>query len=52
MLEQATAFDVPALAAAGEAAFEVVCPEAADAAEGRRLEKEEAEEGVGLPLGA
>ena len=42
MLEQAKAFDVPTLARLGKRLFEVVCPEAADAAEGRQLEKDEA----------
>jgi hypothetical protein len=42
MVEQAKAFDAPALRALGKRLFEVVCPEAADAAEGKKLEKEEA----------
>jgi hypothetical protein len=42
MVEQAQAFDAPTLRALGKRLFEVVCPEAADAAEGRKLEKEEA----------
>ena len=42
MLDLATEFDAPALRKLGKRLFEVVCPEAADAAEGRKLAKEEA----------
>jgi hypothetical protein len=42
MIDQATAFDAPALRQLGKRLFEVVCPEAADQAEGNKLEKEEA----------
>ena len=41
MIELATRFDAPTLRQMGKRLFEVVCPEAADAAEGRKLEKEE-----------
>lgn len=43
MIEQAIAFDAPALKQLGKRLFEVVCPEAADEAEGKKLEKEEAQ---------
>ena len=42
MLDLATEFDAPTLRRLGKRLFEVVCPEAADAAEGRKLAKEEA----------
>ena len=42
MVDQAKEFDAPTLRQLGKRLFEVVCPEAADAAEGRKLEKEEA----------
>ena len=42
MVDQAKAFDAPTLKQLGKRLFEVVCPEAADAAEGKKLEKEEA----------
>jgi hypothetical protein len=42
MVEQAQAFDAPTLRQLGKRLFEVVCPEAADAAEGKKLEQEEA----------
>ena len=42
MVDQAQAFDAPTLRKLGKRLFEVVCPEAADAAEGRKLEKDEA----------
>ena len=42
LLEQAQVFDAPTLRKLGKRLFEVVCPEAADAAEGERLEREEA----------
>lgn len=42
MLEQAQAFDAVTLRRLGKRLFEVVCPEAADAAEGAKLQKEEA----------
>ena len=42
MLDLAREFDAPTLRQLGKRLFEVVCPEAADEAEGRRLEKEEA----------
>ena len=42
MLDLAQAFDAPTLRKLGKRLFEVVCPEAADAAEGRKLEKDEA----------
>ena len=42
MLDLATEFDAPTLRKLGKRLFEVVCPEAADAAEGRKLAKEEA----------
>jgi hypothetical protein len=42
LLEQAQAFDAPTLRKLGKRLFEVVCPEAADAEEGKRLEEEEA----------
>ena len=42
LLEQAQVFDAPTLRRLGKRLFEVVCPEAADAAEGAKLEKEEA----------
>ena len=41
MIDQATAFDAPALRRLGKRLFEVVCPEAADVAEGAMLAKEE-----------
>lgn len=41
LLEQAGRFDVVRLRRLGKRLYEVVCPEAADAAEGRRLETEE-----------
>ena len=41
LLEQAQVFDAPTLRRLGKRLFEVVCPEAADAVEGKRLEKEE-----------
>ena len=41
LLEQAQVFDAPTLRRLGKRLFEVVCPEAADAAEGERLEDEE-----------
>ena len=43
LIEQALAFDAPTLRRLAKRLFEVVCPEAADAAEGRKLAKEEAE---------
>ena len=42
MVDQAKEFDAPTLKQLGKRLFEVVCPEAADAAEGKKLEKEEA----------
>ena len=42
MLDLAQTFDAPELRKLGKRLFEVVCPEAADAAEGRKLAKEEA----------
>ncbi|QWZ07144.1 HNH endonuclease [Nocardioides panacis] len=42
LLEQAKVFDARTLRRLGHRLFEVVCPEAADAAEGARLEREEA----------
>ena len=45
MLDLATEFDAPTLRRLGKRLFEVVCPEAADAAEGRKLAKEEARRG-------
>ena len=42
MLDQATEFDAPTLRSLGKRLFEVVCPEAADEAEGRKLAKDEA----------
>jgi hypothetical protein len=42
MLELATQFDAAELRRLGKRLFEVVCPEAADAAEGRKLAEEEA----------
>ena len=42
MIDQAQAFDAPTLRQLGKRLFEVVCPEAADEAEGRKLAKEEA----------
>jgi hypothetical protein len=42
LVDQAKRFDAPALRKLGKRLFEVVCPEAADAAEGSRLAKEEA----------
>ena len=42
LLEQAQVFDAPTLRRLGKRLFEVVCPEAADAAEGETLEREEA----------
>ena len=42
MIDQAKAFDPPALRKLAKRLFEVVCPEAADEAEGRKLEKDEA----------
>ena len=42
LVEQARIFDAPTLRRLGKRLFEVVCPEAADAAEGRTLEQEEA----------
>lgn len=42
LVDQAKAFDAPTLRQLGKRLFEVVCPEAADAAEGKKLEKEEA----------
>jgi hypothetical protein len=42
MVEQAKVFDAPTLRMLGKRLFEVVCPEAADAVEGKKLEKEEA----------
>ena len=42
MLDLAREFDAPTLRKLGKRLFEVVCPEAADEAEGRKLEKEEA----------
>ncbi len=42
MIDQAQAFDAPTLRKLGKRLFEVVCPEAADAAEGRKLAKDEA----------
>ncbi len=41
LLDLATRFDAAMLRRLGKRLFEVVCPEAADAAEGRRLEEEE-----------
>jgi hypothetical protein len=43
MIDQAMVFDAPTLGKLGKRLFEVVCPEAADSVEGRKLEKEEAE---------
>ncbi len=43
MLELAVEFDAPTLRALGKRLFEVVCPEAADAAEAKKLAKEEAD---------
>jgi hypothetical protein len=42
LVEQAKAFDAPMLRRLARRLFEVVCPEAVDAAEGRTLEREEA----------
>jgi hypothetical protein len=42
LLEQARVFDAPTLRRLAKRLFEVVCPEAADAVEGQKLEKEEA----------
>jgi hypothetical protein len=42
LVEQAQAFDAPTLRRLARRLFEVVCPEAADAVEGRTLEAEEA----------
>src|SRR5512139_3017284 len=42
MLDLAGEFDAPTLRRLGKRLFEVVCPEAADAVEGRKLAKEEA----------
>jgi hypothetical protein len=42
LLDQARVFDAPTLRRLAKRLFEVVCPEAADAVEGARLEKEEA----------
>jgi hypothetical protein len=42
LVEQAQAFDAPTLRRLAKRLFEVVCPEAADAAEGRALAKDEA----------
>jgi hypothetical protein len=42
MLDQAQVFDAPTLRKLAKRLFEVVCPEAADAAEGRKLAREEA----------
>ena len=42
LLEQAELFDAPTLRKLGKRLFEVVCPGAADEAEGRTLEREEA----------
>ena len=42
LLEHAQVFDAPTLRRLGKRLFEVVCPEAADAVEGERLEREEA----------
>ena len=42
MIDQAKSFDAPTLRKLAKRLFEVVCPEAADAAEGRKLAKEEA----------
>ncbi|QNN52335.1 HNH endonuclease signature motif containing protein [Nocardioides mesophilus] len=42
LVEQAKVFDAPRLRQLGKRLFEVVCPEAADAAEGRKLAAEEA----------
>ena len=42
LLDQARAFDAPTLRKLGKRLVEVVCPQAADAAEGRALEREEA----------
>ena len=42
LLEQARAFDAPTLKKLAKRLFEVVCPQAADAAEGSTLEREEA----------
>ena len=43
MIDQATVFDAVALRRLGRRLFEVVCPEAADAVEGAKLAKEEAQ---------
>ncbi|MGZ8738213.1 MAG: DUF222 domain-containing protein, partial [Nocardioides sp.] len=42
MVDQAQAFDAATLRQLGKRLFEVVCPEAADEAEAKKLEKEEA----------
>ena len=42
LIDQAQRFDAPTLRRLAKRLFEVVCPEAADAAEGRTLEQEEA----------
>ena len=42
MVDQAKEFDAPTLRQLGKRLFEVVCPEAADEAEGKKLAKEEA----------
>ena len=41
MIEMARQFDAPKLRQLGKRLFEVICPEAADEAEGRKLEEEE-----------
>jgi hypothetical protein len=43
LLEHAQAFDAPTLRRLAKRLFEVVCPEAADAAEGQKLAREEAQ---------